>query len=131
MSQCCALREDVMLDAGTSVAFMERLSALPLREWHRIAMATPKEISSELECALTGALDASANAFETWRVRDGVATLLFRFECAEGRLLTRPRGTLAHIRCVTERAALAVLVRERLAEPDFVGLIGGFAELHR
>jgi hypothetical protein len=118
-----------MLDAGTSVAFMERLSALPLREWHRIAMATPKEISRELECALTGALDVSANAFEGWRVRDGVATLLFRFECAEGRLLTRPRGTLAHIRCVTERAALAVLVRGRLAEPDFVGLIGGFAEL--
>ena len=84
MSQCCALREDVMFDAGTSVAFMERLSALPLREWHRIAMATPKEISRELECALTGALDASANAFEVWRVRDGVATLLFRFECAEG-----------------------------------------------
>src|SRR5450830_694539 len=110
-------------------SIMERLLELPLGEWHRIAMATPKEISRELECALTGALDASASAFEAWRARDDVTTLLFRFECAEGRLLTRPRGTLMHIRCVTERATLAVLVRERLAEPDFVGLIGGFAEL--
>ena len=59
-----------------------------------------------------------------------------RFECPEGYQLLRPRGRREHLRTVSDRAALAVLVHDLISTPDFGRCYGGFvgcispAELH-
>lgn len=94
--------------------FLERLMVLDLAEWLRDVVEAPSEISEAHASALAHALTQLADPVAVWSACDDVETALFRFECAEGRVLLHDATRLAHLRMVTERAACCLLVRELL-----------------
>jgi hypothetical protein len=106
--------------------FMERLALLPLPQWRDIAAGAPAEVDASVAQALAIAMEM-ADALEVWSLRDDLATVLYRFESAEGRLLLRGHATLPHVRLTTERATYALLVRAALAMTVFDALYGPFA----
>jgi hypothetical protein len=108
--------------------FAGRLLLLPLLAWRDAAMACPSRLPAPTEQALAHALSDPGLALDMWNTRDDVETAFCRFDCAEGRALLRARGQREHVHVVSERAALAVLVREALCEQDFNSCYGGFAQ---
>lgn len=111
---------------GRTGHFMERLTALPLREWGDVAMECPATIAAASEQAMTVALRDPLLALDAWSVRDDVESAMYRFECAEGRRYVAKKESRAHVRRVTERAALAVLVYDVLGATHFVVCYGVF-----
>jgi hypothetical protein len=109
--------------------FLERLMVLPLADWSTVAMRCPNRIAEASEQALHEALSEPTTAFDVWSARDDVETALCCFECPEGRSYISRKGSRAHIKLVTERAALGVLLREVLGETHFIACYGGFEAL--
>jgi hypothetical protein len=110
------------------VVYLERLMVLPLPEWVTAATAPCGRGAETASHTLTLALSAEA-LWNVWSLRDDVETACFRFECPEGRMLTRRRGRLRAVRAGTERAALCLLARARLADAVLVELYGGFEQV--
>ena len=100
--------------------FMERLAALPLNDWAVVAMACPATIATASEQAMTAALQDPMLALDAWNVRDDVESLMCRFDCADGRRYVTKKGSRAHIKLVTARAALSVLAYDVLGATHFV-----------
>jgi hypothetical protein len=105
---------------------MERLVTLSLRDWGDAATDCPSTIAAESEQAMTAALRDSMLALDAWSVRDDVESAMYRFDCAEGRRYVAKKESRAHVRRVTERAALAVLVYDVLGATHFVVCYGVF-----
>ncbi|MDQ6635012.1 MAG: hypothetical protein M3Z10_09680 [Gemmatimonadota bacterium] len=99
---------------------------LPLADWSAVALAVPDGTSKVSEQALRNALSEPTIAFDVWSARDDIETALWRFDCPDGRPLISRAGSRARIKLVTERAALAVLVRVVLGATHFVVCYGGF-----
>jgi hypothetical protein len=112
-------------DAG--LVFVDRLLLLPLVTWRDAAMACPSELPAPIEQMLADALRVPGLALDVWTIRDNVETALCRFDCWEGHALLRASGQRAHVRFVSERAALAVLVHDALPVPYFDTCYGGFS----
>jgi len=99
-------------------------------------MGSPPELDDVTNCAFMEVLRTPEVAWDAWCVRDDVEAAFCRFECPEGYQLLRPRGRREHLRTVSDRAALAVLVHDLISTPDFGRCYGGFvgcispAELH-
>lgn len=106
--------------------FMERLMGLTLRDWNEAAMESPDTIAEESDRAMKAALANPTLAIDVWNVRDNIELAVCRFGRPEGRPYVSKKGSRAHIRRVTERAALAVLVRDALGAMHFVVCYGGF-----
>src|ERR1700730_7135285 len=106
--------------------FVERLMYLPLGAWSTAAVGSPARIAEASDQALREALSQPTIAFDVWSARDDVETALWRFDHPEGRPYISRTGSRAHIKLVTERAALAVLVRVVLGTTHFVVCYGGF-----
>ena|SRR5690348_13644575 len=125
-----------MSDRVAATAFVERLLRLSLAAWHRAALGSVAELDAVTDRTFREVLRAPAVAWEAWCVRDDVEATFWRFDCAEGRELLRPRGRRTHVRAVSDRAALAVLVHDLIAPPDFDRCYGEFrscipvSELH-
>ena len=115
----------MMRDSAT-LTFVDRLLLLPLVTWRDAAMACPSHLSASTEQALAGAVCAPERALDVWNTRDDVETAICRVDCAEGHELLRARGQREHVHLVSERAALAVLVREALPAQEFSACYGGF-----
>jgi hypothetical protein len=107
--------------------FIERLMELQLARWHEVASAAPSEVAVDVTCALSRALSRPADAWDVWHLRDLVETALYRFESADGRALLHRGMGRRHVRRVTERAALVVLVRGGLTLMVFDACYGPFA----
>lgn len=107
--------------------FMERLMVLPLAKWYEIARDAPADLAAGVAWALSRALSDPGDAWEIWHTRDDVETVLYRFESAEGHGLLRGHVGLPRVREVTERAALALLVRGSLTLAVFDACYGPFA----
>jgi hypothetical protein len=105
--------------------FMDCLMLLPLPQWWDVAAGAPAELETDVAQALATALE-TADALELWSLRDDLATVLYRFEGAEGRLL-RGHASVPHARLITERAACSLLLRAALAVVVFDTLYGPFA----
>lgn len=106
--------------------FVERLMHLPLGTWSTVAVASPETVVEASGQALTEALSQPTISFDVWSARDDVETALWRFDSPEGRPYVSRKGSRAHIKLVTERAALAVLVRVVLGTTHFVVCYGRF-----
>ena len=106
--------------------FVERLMDLPLADWSAVALTFPDGTAEVSEQALTNALSEPAIAFDVWSTRDDVETALWRFDCPGGRPFVSQTGSRARIKLVTERAALAVLVRVVLGATHFGVCYGAF-----
>lgn len=106
--------------------FMERLVVLPLREWSEVAMESQDTIAEESAHAMKAALQDPTLAIDVWNVRDDVESAICRFDSPEARPYVAKKGSRTHVRHVTERAALAVLVRDALGATHFVVCYGGF-----
>jgi hypothetical protein len=117
-----ATRRDTMGIDGNGLVrvghFMERLVALPARAWGDVAMECPATVAAASEQAMTAALLDPVLALDAWNVRDDVESAMYRFDCSEGRVYVAKKESRAHVRYVTERAALALLVRNALG-PHF------------
>lgn len=113
-----ATRRDTMGIDGNGLVrvghFMERLVALSPRDWGDVAMECPAMVAAASEQAMTAALLDPVLALDAWNVRDDVESAMYRFDCPEGRIYVAKKESRAHIRHVTERAALALLVRNAL-----------------
>lgn len=107
--------------------FVAYLAELPLASWVEAARRRPlipKMTDAERSLQfIVRQLDHHRDEFAT---RDAVLAALQRFECAEGRHLTRTRLATEHLRPATEHAALAVLVRPRLSADEFATLYAPF-----
>lgn len=125
-----------MSNRAAATAFVEHLLRLPLAAWHDAVTCSPSELDAVTARAFLEVLRSPDVAWDAWCVRDDVEATLWRFECPEGRELLRPRGERDHVREVSDRAALAVLVHDLISAPDFSRCYGGFsnciatAELH-
>ena len=108
--------------------FVNHLLLLPLVTWRDAALACPRHLATITERALADAIHSPGLALDVWNTRDDVDTAFCRFDCAEGHALLRTRGRREHVHFVSERAALAALVREALCEQDFNACYGGFAQ---
>lgn len=109
--------------------FVERLADLPLVDWSAVVLGFPDEIAEVSEQALKKTLTEPTIAFDVWSVRDDIETALWRFDCPDGRPYVSKKGSRGRIKLVTERAALAVLVRVVLGATHFVVCYGGFESL--
>lgn len=110
---------------------LNQLAAMPLPQWHDLAVASPGTVAGELQLALDRALQVATTPFAVWEARDHLDTLMHRFDRAEGHGLHRTSQAPVHVRQATERAILAVLARSALGEADFARLVGTFASLVR
>jgi hypothetical protein len=99
---------------------------LSLADWHAAAVNVPDKIAEVTEQALKNALTEPTIAFDVWSARDDIETALWRFDCPDGRSYISRKGSRDRIKLVTERAALAVLVRVVLGATHFVVCYGGF-----
>ena len=115
----------MMRDSAT-LTCVDQLLLLPLVTWRDTAMACPSHLAASTEQALADAVRASGMALDVWNTRDDVETAICRFDCAEGHELLRARGQREQVHLVTERAALAVLVREALPAQEFSACYGAF-----
>lgn len=106
--------------------FSEQLLLLPLVTWRDAAMACPRQLAWHVEQALADALREPDVALDAWVIRDNITTAFCRFDCREGRALLSARGQRTHVRLVSERAALAVLVFDTLPSGHFSACYGGF-----
>lgn len=113
--------------AGPAALFLNYLEDLPLRAWLD-AVGTPqvfrrRDPSAEALAWALAAMDPNA----VFEVRSGVLHALARFETAEGRRLSDGRVATRRLRPLTERAALAVLARDRLKADEFAMLYAPFS----
>lgn len=125
-----------MSDRAAATAFVEHLLRLSLAVWHDAAMRSASELDDVTNRAFAEVLRTPEVAWDAWCVRDDVEAAFCRFECPEGYELLRPRGRRGHVRTVSGRAALAVLVHDLIPASAFGRCYGGFvgcirpAELH-
>jgi hypothetical protein len=117
---------DAMSDRMAATAFVERLLRLSLAAWHQAALGSPAALDVITERTFREVLQAPEVAWDAWCVRDDVEATFWRFDCAEGRELLRPHGRRSHVRAVSDRAALAVLVHDLISLPDFDRCYGEF-----
>lgn len=117
-----------MSDRVAATAFVERLLRLPLVAWHEAANRSARELDAVTRQAFLEVLRRPEVAWDAWCVRDDVEATFWRFECAEGRALLRPHGEREHVRAVSDRAALAVLVHDLIPASDFGRCYGGFSD---
>jgi hypothetical protein len=99
--------------------FIAYLNELPLETW--IEAARRRAVVPSIGTAET-ALHAAVRQLDhrdVFAAKEDVLGALQRFECAEGRHLTRSRYATEHLRLATEHAALAVLARQRLSVDEF------------
>jgi hypothetical protein len=114
-------------DGRTVEIFVSYLSEIPLKAWVEAArrrLLTRR--MAEAELALHTLERQSDDSSRLFAVKDAVLNALQRFECAEGRYLTRQRSVTDHLRLATEHAALAILLRNRLQAEDFATLYAPF-----
>jgi hypothetical protein len=106
--------------------FVVYLKELPLETW--IEAARRRAVVPNMGSA-ERALHAAVRKLdhrEVFAAKEDVLDVLQRFECAEGRHLTRSRYATEHLRLATEHAALAVLARQRLSPDEFEILYAPF-----
>jgi len=108
--------------------FIAQLLITPLAEWHHCATHASESDAGAATRALEHAIRSPDSLFAAWLACDHVETALYRFRSVEGRRLCPP-SRLREVRIATERAALALLVRESLRDEHFRLLRGGFAAL--
>jgi len=116
-----------MSDRVASTVFVERLLRLPLVAWYEAANCSAHELDAVTRHTFLEVLRRPELAWDAWCVRDDVEATFWRFECPEGRQLLRPRGEREHVRAVSDRAALAVLVHDIIPASDFGRCYGGFS----
>ena len=125
-----------MSDRMAATGFIERLLRLSLDVWHQAALGSAAALDAVTERTFREVLRTPEVAWDAWCVRDDVEAAFCRFECPEGLELLRPRGRRSHVRVVSDRAALAVLVHDLISVPEFDRCYGEFrgcipvAELH-
>lgn len=113
-------------DARAASLFITYLKELPLAAWVEAARwraLVPRMAEAEKALQL---VVQHIDAREVFPTREAVLDALQRFECDEGRRVTRGRLSTQHLRPATERAALAVLVRHHLSADDFATLYAPF-----
>jgi len=115
-----------MSDRAAATAFVEHLLGLSLATWHQAALGSAAALDADTARAFREVLRTPEVAWDAWCVRDDVEAVFWRFECAEGRELLRPRGRRRHVRAVSDRAALAVLAHDLISVPDFDQCYGEF-----
>ena len=115
-----------MSDRVAATAFVERLLRLSLAAWYRAALASSAELDAATDRTFRAVLRMPEVAWDAWCVRDDVEATFWRFDCPEGRELLRPWGCRRHVRAVSDRAALAVLVHDLLSVGDFDRCYGAF-----
>ena len=107
--------------------FVAYLGEMPLAEW--IAATIHARRSPRLAAA-HASLDAlvrrATDHQDVFATMSAVLDALHRFECPEGRHLTRMRHSTDNLRPDTERAALAVLLHDHLATDHFALLYEPF-----
>jgi hypothetical protein len=112
--------------ATQAAAFLDHLMTVPLERWCDAGLRASRAATRTSCAALQRAVGEYPDLFFIWCRRDDVYTALYRFECADA----RTRRTLAAARRVlreaTERALLALLLRDTLAAADFDRLYDGF-----
>lgn len=111
----------------TAGDFTDWLEEVPLAIWRGAAVGCPSTLPKVVADSLERALGARAVALDIWNTKDDVDAALWRFTSAEGRWLAGRRRLRLHIALVTERAALALVVRQRLGKEAFAHAFGGFA----
>jgi len=116
-----------MSNRAAATAFIEHLLRLPLAAWHDAASCSAHELDVVTGRAFLEVLRRPDVAWDAWCVRDDVEATFWRFDCPEGRELLRPRGAREHVRAVSDRAALAVLVHDLIPATDFGRCYGGFS----
>ena len=125
-----------MSDRMAATGFIERLLRLSLDVWYQAALRSAAALDAATERSFREVLRTPEVAWDAWCVRDDVEAAFCRFECPEGLELLRPRGRRSHVRVVSDRAALAVLVHDLISVPEFDRCYGQFrgsipvAELH-
>jgi len=114
-------------DSGAVQLFIHYLNELPLGEWTRAASKRPwVPRIAEAEAALILAVRDYPDHQAVFDAKAAVLDALQRFECPDGRRITRSRQATEHLRETTEHAALAVLVRRYLATDQFKTLYAPF-----
>jgi hypothetical protein len=119
----------IAASATSPEQFLDGLCMLALVEWYEAVLRVWHEDAAGAEAELASALDAHADALEVWRIRDAVATALHRFDRDAGRTVPRRPSARRALRVVTERAALALLVRRWLSDRALSTLYGTFEPL--
>ena len=115
-----------MSDRMAATAFVARLLRLSLAAWHQAAVGSAGALDVVTERTFREVLRTPEVAWDAWCVRDDVEATFWRFDCPEGRALLRPRGRRSHVRAVSDRAALAVLVHDLIPVQDFDQCYGEF-----
>jgi len=114
-------------DVRAASLFIVYLKELPLQSWVEAARwraLVPR--MADAERTLQTVIRQIAHQHYVFATKEAVLDALHRFETAEGRRLTRTSYATEHLRAATDRAALAVLVRRRLADDDFGTLYAPF-----
>jgi len=110
--------------------FLVYLRELPLDGWVQAVKQRPRVPNmSKAEGALRLVVRQLDHRGDIFATKDAVLDALQRFECADGRRLTRVRSANEHLRPATENAALAILLRQRLSAEDFSTLYAPFETL--
>jgi hypothetical protein len=107
--------------------FITYLKEVPLETWidaarRRRTIRGMAEAEAQLQIIVRHRDDQR----DVFVAKAAVLDVLQRFECAEGRRLTRSRYATDHLRPATEHAALAVLLRQRLSPAQFATLYEPF-----
>ena len=103
--------------------FIHYLNELPLASWIDAARRRPFVPGiAPAEAALTTIVRAFPDREVVFGVKQSVLEALQRFECPEGRRLTRSRFVVDHLRRTTENAVLAVLLKQFLSPDQFAAL---------
>jgi hypothetical protein len=108
--------------------FFDALMAIPLTDWRAAAARCPASIAGGAGRALQQIFDDRDLAWVVWSAREDVETALYRFDRSEGLPHQRTALGREHVRLVTGRAALAVLMRPVLAS-FFGALYGDFERI--
>jgi hypothetical protein len=114
-------------DLAAMSLFIAYLKELPLSSWIEAARwraLVPR--MADAERTLQAVIRQTSHQRRVFATKEAVLDALQRFESAEGRRLTRASYATEHLRASTERAALAVLVRRRLADDEFGTLYAPF-----
>ena len=118
----------MMNDRMAATVFVEHLVRLSLAAWYQAALDSNAALDAVTDRTFHAMLRMPEVAWDAWCVRDDVEATFWRFDCPEGRDLLRPRGRRRHIRSVSDRAALAVLVHDRISASDFDQCYGAFRD---
>ena len=114
--------------SATARDFTDWLEDVALSTWHGVALACPTVLAPDAARQLERALGAPEMALDIWTTKDDLAAALWRFASPEGRWLARSHRQRGHLASVTERAALALVVRQRLRDVHFAQAFGAFGE---